>query len=108
MRPKVWRARSSSSSSAPTPTWSACRSTKPWRCLPAKGFRPTAAGSIPRKGLAKREASGEGRVTAADRRHAYEGGEGGGHPPGDRAALTFAFAENVDLDGAVKHLPPSL
>jgi hypothetical protein len=36
------------------------------------------------------------------------GEEGGGSLRADRAALTFDFAENVDLDGAGKHLPPSL
>jgi len=39
-------AASSSSWSAPIPTWSACRSMKPWPCSPAKGFQPTLAGSI--------------------------------------------------------------
>src|SRR5436305_1704090 len=29
----------------PTPTWSACRSTRRWRCSPARAFRPTSAGS---------------------------------------------------------------
>src|SRR5258708_30156442 len=80
MRPKVGGAHSSSSSSAPTATWSACRSTKPWRCLPVKGFRPTSAGSTPRNPRPR-----ERPVT-----------------------LSFDFAENVDLDAAGKHLPPSL
>jgi hypothetical protein len=36
------------------------------------------------------------------------GEKGGGNIRDDRAALTFDFAENVDLDGTGKHLPPSL
>ena len=34
-----------SRSSAPTPTWSACRSTRPRRCCPARAFRSISAGS---------------------------------------------------------------
>src|SRR5262249_41726619 len=52
MRRKASPAHLLSSWSAPTPTWSACRSTKPWRCSPAKGFRPISAGSIRREILA--------------------------------------------------------
>src|SRR5262245_37866342 len=47
MRRRGWPAASSSRSSAPTPTSSACRCTKPRRCCPARAIRSTLVGSTP-------------------------------------------------------------
>jgi hypothetical protein len=52
--------------------------------------------------------SAKKKYRSAGRTPFRPGEKGRGSLRGDRAALTFDFAENVDLDGAGKHLPPSL
>src|SRR5271166_5902746 len=79
MRPRASPAASLSSWSAPIPTSSACRFTKPRRCLPARVIRSGPAGST--------------------------GRSGGGRPS---MALLVDLAEDVHLDRAGEHRSPHL
>src|ERR1700722_9873243 len=95
MPPRGSPAPSSSSWSAPTPTSSACRSTRPWRFSPARVSRPPWGGRRRRRAVPTASAALPGLAPCAR-----------------SAAFAFArfgeLSEYVDLDGAREHGAPSM